>query len=76
MTHYVHSLTEIEQACGVTLDDVARELPRVALRDNAVWVDGKLPPALATSTARAALAKPAAYSHHALNGTIAVYKPA
>jgi len=75
MNHYTHTLTEIEQACGVTLDDVARELPRVALRENAAWVDGSLAPALATSTARAALGKPAAYSHHALNGTIAVYVP-
>lgn len=53
---YTHTITEIEAACGVTLDDVARELPRVLLRDGGATaiVDGTLSPALADSVARAA----------------------
>lgn len=53
---YTHSLTSTEAACGVTLDDVARELPRVLIRDGGatVIVDGTLAPALAASVARAA----------------------
>lgn len=54
---YTHTLTETEALCGVTLDDVARELPRVLLRDggDTVIVDGPLSPALAQSVVRAAL---------------------
>lgn len=53
---YTHTITEIEADCGVTLDVVARELPRVLLRDggDTVIVDGTLSPALADSVARAA----------------------
>ncbi|PZU04694.1 MAG: hypothetical protein DI630_00840 [Gordonia sp. (in: high G+C Gram-positive bacteria)] len=54
MTDYTHELTDIEIACGVTLDDVARELPRVLLREDRVHVDGRVSPALGGSVARAA----------------------
>ncbi|AXH49817.1 hypothetical protein KNU02_gp92 [Gordonia phage Pleakley] len=64
---YTLELTDIERACGVTLDQVADVLPKVALRENwqerAVWVpdthNGKsVGPALAGAVARAALAGP------------------
>lgn len=50
------TLTSIELACGVTLEDVARELPRAMLRDGhaTVIVDGTLAPALANAVARCA----------------------
>lgn len=59
MSNYTHTLTEIELACGVTLEDVARELPRVMIRDAGatVIVDGTLAPALANSVARAAFGR-------------------
>ncbi|MGO2188881.1 MAG: hypothetical protein ACTH4Y_11635 [Microbacterium gubbeenense] len=57
---YTHALTTTEAACGVTLDDVARELPRVMIRESGatVIIDGTLAPALAASVARAA------FGHH------------
>ncbi|AET09911.1 hypothetical protein GoPhGRU1p70 [Gordonia phage GRU1] len=76
MSHYVHTLTDIEKVCGVTLDTVAAELPRVAIRPNgAVWISADLPPAVAGSVARAAVGGPIKFSHLALSGTIAVYYP-
>ena len=66
MHAYTHTLTPIETACGVTLDDVARELPRGLFRT----VDGielfivrDVGPALAGSVARAAFAAPVKFSH-------------
>lgn len=66
MAHYTHTLTEIELACGVTLEDVARELPRVMIRDAGatVVIDATLAPALASSVARAAFGRHA----HELSG--------
>lgn len=32
MTHYVHTLTDLESACGVTLEDVARDEHPVQFR--------------------------------------------
>lgn len=54
MNIYEHELTDTEKACGVTLEQVAHELPRVLLRDDRVYVDGRLSPALSNSVARAA----------------------
>lgn len=54
---YTHSLTELEAACGVTLDAVARELPRGLFRGEThqyFVVDADLAPALASSVARCA----------------------
>lgn len=53
---YTHKLTEVELACAVSLEDVARELPRVLIRDSGatIYVDAMLAPALANSVARAA----------------------
>ena len=48
-------LNDIERACGVTLDDVARELPRVLLRDDFVIIPANLSPALSQAVARCAL---------------------
>ncbi len=56
MTTYTEfHLNEIEQACGVTLDDVARELPRALLRKDFVIVPSDIPPGLAGAVARCAL---------------------
>lgn len=75
MGHYVHELTDIEESCGVTLEQVANELPRVAVRENGtVWVDADLPPALAGSVARAALGAPAEYLGMNIAG-VRVYGP-
>ncbi len=56
MNTYTHTLTDIEVACGVTLEDVARELPRGVFRRNGEWfvVGEDLSPALASSVARCA----------------------
>lgn len=53
---YTHVLTEVEQACGVTIEDVARVLPQgLFIRDGAAFMLPKLtPPALAASVARCA----------------------
>jgi hypothetical protein len=53
---YTHTLTPLEIACGVTLEDVARELPRGLFIDNgtAFIVAGTCGPALAGSVARCA----------------------
>ena len=51
---YTHTLTETEIACGVTLDDVARELPRGVFRDGHAFPH--FGPPLASSVARAAYA--------------------
>ena len=58
MTTYKHTLTDVERACGVTLEDVARELERGTFREGGQTfvVDADLPPALAGSVARAAFA--------------------
>lgn len=60
MATYVHTLTELERACGVTLDDVARELPRGVFRNSHAFphfvVSADCGPALAGSVARAAYA--------------------
>lgn len=61
MKNYTLELSEVEIACGVTLDQVARELPRVLVRDGRVYIDGNVGPALAGATARAALGAPAAF---------------
>lgn len=56
MSHTIFTLTDTELACGVTLEDVARELPRAMLRDHGatVVVDGTLAPALGNAVARCA----------------------
>ena len=62
-TYQSHELTATEAACGVTLNDVARELPRGVSLDN--WqtfhVPANLPPALASAVARCALGAPVEY---------------
>lgn len=56
MNIYTHTLTDIEIACGVTLEQVQQVLPRVLLRDGGARVVMPIhtPPALASSVARCA----------------------
>lgn len=66
MNTYTHTLTELEIAYGVTLEDVARELPRGVFRNGHAFphfvVSPECSPALALSVARAAFAgKPVEY---------------
>lgn len=63
MSTYTFVPTELETACGVTTDDVARELPRGVFRDNdsIFVVSADLPPALAGAVARTALGGPVEY---------------
>ena len=58
MAVYVHTLTDIETASGVTLDAVARELPRGVFREGGETfvVSEDAAPALASSVARCAFA--------------------
>lgn len=62
MNVYTLELTDIETACGVTLDDVAAELPRVLVRNDRVIVDANVGPALAGALARCAFAEPAVFA--------------
>ena len=78
MAHYTHTLTDIEVACGVTLDDVAQALARGYMidRDGIAFVmDPNTPPALASSTARCAFGGREAEFSHLSNG-YPVYVPA
>lgn len=58
MSTYTHTLTEIEEACGVTLEAVAEVLPRAYVFDSAaaIMLPKDTPPALCSSTARCAFA--------------------
>lgn len=76
---YKHVLTDIELACSVTLDDVARELPRALIREAGatVVIDGTLPPALSNSVARAAFGgHDYNFSHLQRDLGLAVYRAA
>tara|TARA_R110000782_G_scaffold186634_1_gene276846 strand:- start:3249 stop:3488 length:240 start_codon:yes stop_codon:yes gene_type:complete len=70
-----HTLTELEIACGVTLEGVAYELPRGLFIDNdtAFIVSGQAGPALAGSVARCAFGVPATYAGMNSHGD-AVYR--
>ena len=67
MTMYTHTLTPTEEACGVTLDDVERELSRGMFRTidgTELFIVPNVGPALAGSVARAAFAgSPIKFSH-------------
>lgn len=56
MSNYTHTLTPLEIACGVTLEDVQRELPRGLFMDNGsrFIVSGDCSPAIGSSVARCA----------------------
>lgn len=66
MREYKLELTEIEVACGVTLEQVAEVLPKVLMRNNACIIPGDVGPALAGAVARCAFAEPAEFL--AMNG--------
>lgn len=70
MSTYTHTLTDIEQACGITLEDVARELPRGCFRENGTVfiVSDDCGPALAGSVARCAFGRPVKYLGRTLLG--------
>lgn len=70
MSNYIHTLTEIEAACGVTLEQVAAELPRCLVRNGKVTISANVGPALAGSVARCALGVPAAYIGRSLIGSV------
>lgn len=71
---YVHVLTEIEIACGVTLEQVYDLRPRVLVREDRVFVPAETPPALASSTARMAFGGPAKFAGLNQLGML-VYRP-
>ena len=67
MAHYTLELTEIELACGVTLEQVADVLPRVLVRDSRLFLPANTPPALGKAVARCVFAdKPHTFSGFAL----------
>ena len=55
MNTYMFEPTDIETACGVTIEQVQCEITRVLVRDGRVYVDGDVPPALSSAVARCAL---------------------
>ena len=68
MSTYIHTLTPLEIACDVTLEQVAEILPQVQLMTNArVMLPANMGPALAGSVARCALGGPAQYLGMSLN---------
>lgn len=58
MNTYKLELTEIEEYCGVTLEEVAEVLPKVLVRNDQVFLPEHVGPALAGAVARCALAGP------------------
>lgn len=56
MRVYTLELTEIERACGVTLEQVADVMPRVLVRDGHVFLPANTPPALGKAVARCVFA--------------------
>ena len=54
-TNTTFELSPIEEACEVTLDDVAKALPNVLIREDRAYVSSDVPPALALAVARCAL---------------------
>lgn len=63
MNIYKHELTELEIACGVTLEQVGEVLLKVYLipNTNKVVLPRDTPPALAGSVARCALTAPCVF---------------
>ena len=53
--HIKFDLNEFDMALGVTLEDIARELPRVLIRDSFAIVGANVSPAIGSAVARAAL---------------------
>ena len=62
MKNYTLELSEIEVACGVTLEQVQELLPKVLVRNGVVIFPKDTGPALAGATARCALARPAVFA--------------
>lgn len=62
MSYYKLELTEIEVACGVTLEQVQEVLPKVLVRNERVIFPKFTPPALCGAVARCALAENAEFA--------------
>lgn len=62
MNNYTLELSEIEIACGVTLEQVQDLLPKVLVREGAVIFPKYTGPALCGAVARCALATPAQFA--------------
>lgn len=63
MRVYTLELTEMEIACGVTLEQVADATPRVLSRDGHLFLPANTPPALGKAVARCVFAdKPHAFT--------------
>ena len=56
MANYTLVLTEIELACGVTLEQVADVMPRVLVRDDRLFLPANTSPALGKAVARCVFA--------------------
>lgn len=65
MTYYTLELSEIEKACGVTLEKVAEILPKGYFTGNGEFfvLPKGTDAATASATARSAFATPAEFSH-------------
>ena len=63
MSHTIHTLSPIAEACGVTLSDVARVLPLAWFNDGTAVIPADTPPALASEVARCGLSSEVVFSH-------------
>lgn len=77
MSHTIHTLSPIEEACGVTLEQVAELLPLVAILGDTAWTP-TAGPALSASLARCALGTEVEFVklHGSGARTVAVYRKA
>lgn len=77
MSHTIHTLTETETACGVTLEQVAELLPLVAILGDTAWTP-TAGPALSAAVARCALGTEVEFVKlmGAGDRTVAVYRKA
>ena len=71
MSHTIHTLSPIAQACGVTLEDVARVLPLAWFNDGMAVIPSGTSPALSSEVARCGLDSEVEFSH--LKGGMPVY---
>lgn len=71
MSHTVHALSPVAEACGVTLSEVARVLPLAWFHDGMAIIPADTPPALASEVARCGLSSEVVFSH--LKNGMSVY---
>ena len=63
MSHTIHTLSPIAEACGVTLQDVARVLPLAWFAEDMAVIPADTSPALAAEVARCGLGSEVVFSH-------------